>query len=420
MTNQQDNSPDRDVDELANFRQQFRLPYRDNGQPIRYFCGHSLGLQPIKAAEYIAQELDDWHQLGVDGHFLGQRPWLSYHERLTPGLAKLCGALPSEVVAMNSLTVNLHLMLASFYRPTPQRYKILIERGAFPSDRYAVASQIEWHGYQAEQALLELSPRADEATIRQEDIADILRQEGEQIAVVLLPGVQYLTGQVFDVNTLNHTAQQYGCVVGFDLAHAIGNIDLKLHDWNVDFAVWCGYKYLNGGPGAIAGCFVHERHDASNLPRLAGWWGHNKANRFNMPAKFEPLPGAEGWQISNPPILAMSSLLASLELFQQAGLQQLRQKTAHLTGHLRQQLERHFSNRIDIITPDAGIARGAQLSLQLRMVSDCAKQVRTQLDERGFICDWREPNIIRIAPVPLYNSFADIDALLDTLQQLID
>jgi kynureninase len=401
-------------DPLSRFRERFLLPYRDQ-HTLRYFCGHSLGLQPKHVADYIQQELNDWHRLGVEGHFHGTRPWLSYHERLTPALAMLCGANESEVVAMNSLSVNLHLMLTSFYRPTATRYKILIERSAFPSDRYAVISQLELHGYSADQALIELTPKPGENTLRTEEIIATLNREGEQIAAVLLPGVQYLTGQVFDIAAITRAAQQHGCTVGFDLAHAVGNIELKLHDWNVDFAAWCGYKYLNGGPGAIAGCFVHERHGQTHLPRLAGWWGHNKANRFAMPAQFEPLPGAEGWQISNPPILAMTPLLASLELFQQAGISQLRNKTTQLASHLRTRLTNELSDHINIITPDMGAANGAQLSLRVRTTVDAAKRVRQQLDEHGVICDWREPDIIRVAPVPLYNSFADIDALVDQL-----
>jgi len=401
-------------DSLAPYRAQFYLP-ESNGEPQSYFCGHSLGLQPRRARQYALEELQEWEKLGVEGHFRGARPWLSYHERLTPHLAQLTGAHASEVVAMNSLTVNLHLMLASFYRPTAQRHKILIERGAFPSDRYAATSQLRWHGVDAGN-VIEIGPRDGESCLRFDDIAAVLELEGSNIATVLLPGVQYLTGQRFDMQNIAALARQQGCIVGFDLAHAIGNVPLALHDWNVDFAVWCGYKYLNGGPGAIGGAFVHQRHhrDAS-LPRLTGWWGHDSHSRFAMPDTYVPMPGAEAWQLSNPPILATAPLLASLELFTQAGLTALRGKSIALTAYLEQLLHARASNRITILTPADQAARGAQLSLRLNVERARAKDIHRQLTARGFVCDWREPDIVRVAPAPFYNTYKEVWLLVDTL-----
>ena len=405
-------------DALADYRAQFHLACDASGAPQRYFCGHSLGLQPRNAEDYVRQELDDWRRLAVEGHFAGKRPWLSYHERLTPALAQLCGAAPLEVVAMNSLTVNLHLLLVSFFKPTRERYKILIERDAFPSDRYAVVSQLNWHGLDSHDALLEVAPRAGEDALRTEDVQALLDREGARIAVVLLPGVQYLTGQALDMATIARDARQRGCIVGFDLAHAIGNLPLALHDWNVDFAVWCGYKYLNGGPGAIGGAFVHERHAREDLPRFAGWWGHDKASRFAMPHTLQALPGAEGWQISNPPILAMAPLLASLELFERAGMQALRDKSLRLTGFLETLIHERLRG-VDILTPPEPHARGAQLSLRFDMPRDRAKHLHVQLMQAGYISDWREPNVMRIAPAPLYNTFEDAWMLVDALAKTI-
>jgi kynureninase len=402
-------------DSLAAYRSEFHLPVAANGQPQSYFCGNSLGLQPRRARDYVLEELREWEKHAVEAHFNAVRPWLSYHERLTPGLAMLAGALPSEVVAMNSLTVNLHLLLASFYRPTQERYKILIERSAFPSDRYAAVSQIQWHGFDANAALIEVAPRAGEELVRTEDIEAILQSDGASIATVLLPGVQYLTGQRFDMAEIVRLAHRRGCVVGFDLAHAIGNVPLALHDLNADFAVWCSYKYLNSGPGAIGGAFVHERHHAATLPRLAGWWGHDKASRFAMPEQFNPIRGAEAWQLSNPPILAAAPLLASLELFTRAGMPALRDKSLRLTAYLEQLLRERASEQVTILTPQDSAARGAQLSLRLNMTREQAKHVHAQLAARDFICDWREPDVLRVAPAPFYNTYKEVWMLVDTL-----
>jgi kynureninase len=397
------------ADRLAGFRSEFLLPTRKDGTPSVYLCGHSLGLQPRRTAGIIREELEVWAQHGVDGHFESQRPWLSYHEQLSRGLATLAGAQPGEVAAMNSLTVNLHLMLISFYRPTPQRHRLVIEKRAFSSDRYAVVSQITQRGFDAATSLVELQPRPGETTLRTEDVCEFLTREGRSVATVMLPGVQYLTGQCFDMAAITACARHAGCTVGFDLAHAMGNVPLSLHEWNVDFAVWCGYKYLNAGPGALGGCFVHERHArAFDLPRLAGWWGHDKASRFTMPEDFLPLPGAEGWQLSNPSILAAAPLIASLDLFERAGQAQLHEKSLALTAFLDTQLRDRLGDSLTILTPAAPAARGCQLSLRLHREATEARAVHTALTAAGFVCDWREPDVIRVAPVPLYNTFRDV------------
>jgi kynureninase len=402
-------------DSLAAYRAEFHLPVAASGQSQTYLCGNSLGLQPRRARDYVLEELHEWEKHAVEGHVNAVRPWLTYHERLTPGLALIAGALPSEVVAMNSLTVNLHLLLASFYRPTQQRYKILIERSAFPSDRYAAVSQIQWHGFDPHTTLMEVGPRDGEELVRTEDIEAVLQREGASIATVILPGVQYLTGQCFDMAEIVRLAHREGCVVGFDLAHAIGNVPLALHDWNADFAVWCSYKYLNSGPGAIGGAFVHERHHATALPRLAGWWGHDKDSRFAMPEQFNPIRGVEAWQLSNPPILAAAPLLASLELFTRAGMPALREKSMRLTAYLEQLLRERASQQVTIITPHDSAARGAQLSLRLNVAREQAKHIHAQLAARDFICDWREPDVLRVAPTPFYNTYTEVWMLVDTL-----
>jgi kynureninase len=409
------------ADPLARQRNKFHLPITIGGNTQVYFCGHSLGLQPKHTASLLNEELLAWQHQAVEGHFASTRPWLSYHEQVAPGLAQLCGASPTEVVAMNSLTVNLHLMLVSFYRPTQQRYKVLIEAQAFPSDRYAARSQIEWHGFDANTGLIEATPREGEQTLRSEDLVALIEQHGDDLALVLLPGVQYLTGQLFDMAAITRAAQAKGCVVGFDLAHAIGNVSLKLHDWNADFAVWCSYKYLNSGPGSIGGCFVHERH-ANNfsLPRFAGWWGHDKGTRFAMPDVFRPSPGAEGWQLSNPPILACAPLLASLQVFASTDMQVLRTKSLQMTGYLEQLLHALLGERITVITPSDATARGAQLSVRLNASRELARQWHEQLQARGFICDWREPDILRIAPAPLYTRYVDVWELVSTMQSLLN
>ncbi|MBB6094369.1 kynureninase [Povalibacter uvarum] len=421
-------TPDRDAltrmdatDPLANLRNEFHIPPRADGSPSVYFCGHSLGLQPKRTATILNEELATWAKHGVEGHFEPRRPWLSYHEQLTGGLARLTGALPSEVVAMNSLTVNLHLMLTSFYRPTKERSRIVIERSAFPSDRYAVASQIAQRGFDPAACLVQLGPRPDEVLIRTDDVCEFLEREGSTIATVMFPGVQYLSGQWFDMKQIVSCAHAQGIVVGFDLAHAVGNVPLALHDSNADFAVWCSYKYLNSGPGAIGGCFVHERHArAFDLPRFAGWWGHDKSSRFEMPEAFRPLPGAEGWQLSNPSIFSAAPLLASLELFDRAGMDALRKKALALTGCLSTLLQERLRDRVSILTPADPAQRGCQLSLRLHRPPAAARAVHTALTTANFTCDWREPDVIRVAPVPLYNTFSEVGAFVEALARALN
>jgi kynureninase len=392
-------------DPLASFRQKFHIPLGPDGKEVSYFCGHSLGLQPKQTREYIEQELKDWEALAVEAHFRGRNPWMPYHRFLTDDMAKIVGAKPIETVMMNSLTVNLHLMMVSFYRPTPQRDKIVIEGGAFPSDRWAVKSQLRYHGFEPATSLIELKPRPSEATLRQEDIEEVLAREGKSIALVLLGGVNYATGQAFDMEAITRAGHAQGCVVAFDLAHAAGNVPVKLHDWDVDFAVWCSYKYLNGGPGCVAGCFVHERHAReSELPRFAGWWGHEEQTRFLMGPDFKPAPGAEGWQLSNPPILSMAPVRASLSIFAEAGMDRLRQKSIALTGYLEFLLNQPASSKFSIITPREPEHRGAQLSIR---VLQNGRSVVDQLTAEGILCDWREPDILRVAPTPLYNTYSD-------------
>ena len=416
-------------DPLAGFRARFALPLDPRGEPLIYLCGHSLGLQPLTARERVNEELENWARLAVQAHEQGERPWVPYHENLTAGLAALSGAHPDEVVAMNSLTVNLHLMLASFYRPQGERRRILIEAGAFSSDRHAVASQIAWHGLDPESTLLELPPAAGEATVPEEAIEECLSRRGAEIALVLWPGVQFRTGQAFDIARITRAAHAAGCVAGFDLAHSIGNTPLALHAADADFAVWCSYKYLNGGPGAIGGCFVHQRHSEAQprtrhggaLPgvRLAGWWGHEEPTRFLMEPQFRAAVGAAAWQISNPPILAAAPLIASLSIFLQAGIEALRAKSLALTGFL-EELLRPMAPAVEILTPRDPARRGCQLSLRLAAGEHRGKQVFDALAARGVVCDWRSPDIIRVAPVPLYNRFEDAwrftHALSETLQ----
>jgi kynureninase len=400
------------ADPLAPFRDRFHIPTTPAGSDCVYLCGHSLGLQPKSARAYIEQELQDWERLGVEGHFHAQNPWLSYHEIMAAPTARLVGALPNEVVVMNSLTVNLHLMMVSFYRPTATRHQIVIESSAFPSDQYAVQSQIDFHGYDPAKSLHEIAPRPGETTIRSEDIEKWLAEKGEQTALLLFSGVNYYTGQAFDCARITRAAHAQGCMVGFDMAHAAGNLQLQLHDWDVDFAVWCSYKYLNGGPGCIAGCFVHERHAHNQqLPRFAGWWGHDKSSRFQMPSQFQPIPGAEGWQLSNPSILSMAALRASLAVFDEATMARLRAKSETLTAYLEFLLAQQVNEEFSILTPRDAAQRGAQLSLQ---ITKCGRAVCDRLARQGILCDWREPDILRVAPVPLYNSFADVHTFADT------
>ncbi len=385
-----------------------------------YLSGHSLGLQPKSAKGFVDQELADWRQLGVLGHHRAERPWIGYHEALAAGLAELVGAGPTEVVAMNSLTVNLHLMLVSFFRPDARRNCIAIEQSAFPSDRYAVVSQLEFHGLNAAEHLLELAPRPGERCLRTEDVISTLERDGSRLALVLLPGVQYLTGQQLELAALIAAARRAGAVVGLDLAHAIGNTPLALNAWNADFAVWCNYKYLNAGPGAVGGCFVHERHAVNpRLPRFAGWWGQDKATRFEMGPEFVPIEGAEGWQVSNPPILSTAPLLASLEIFKRARLERLRAKSIELTGYLQALIEALLPDQVEIITPTAPDARGCQLSLRLARSPRAAQRCHQRLTAAGVIGDWREPDILRLAPTPLYNSFSDVFGAVDMLSRAI-
>ena len=392
-------------DPLGGFRRRFNFPLEKNGRAPVYLCGNSLGLQPALAVDYVEQELAHWKDYAVDGHFHSPRPWTKYHRYATAGFAELTGALESEVVAMNTLTVNLHILMASFYRPTPERHKIVIERGAFPSDQYAAASQLRVRGFDPADALLEWSPPPGEARLRIADLEALLEREGDAVALLLLPGVQYYTGQVLDMRAICELGRRYGCHVGLDLAHAVGNVPLELHDWGPDFASWCTYKYLNAGPGAIAGVFVHGRHRATE-DFLHGWWGNEDATRFRMDPEFRPAAGAEAWQMSNPPILSLAPVAASLELFQEATLPALCDKSEKLTGYLRWLIESCFGGRVGTITP--ADAQGCQLSLVVLDESRGARKVFERLCELNVTGDWRYPNVIRVAPVPLYNSFEDI------------
>ncbi len=389
-------------DDLRSYRNEFHIPLQKNGDPHVYMCGNSLGLQPKRTKQFLNQELDDWATFGVEGHFHAKNPWLPYHEFLAESYAKIVGAKNSEVVAMNTLTVNLHLMMVSFYRPTQKRHKIIIEGDAFPSDIYAVESQIKHHGFLPESSLIKLRPRDGESAIRTEDISAIIERDGDEIALIMLGGVNYYTGQVFNFEIITKLAQNKEIVVGFDLAHAAGNIKLELHKWGVDFAVWCSYKYLNSGPGSVAGAYIHEKHHNANLPRFAGWWGHNKEERFKMPDKFNPITSAEGWQLSNPPILSLAAIRASLSIFDEVGMEKLVSKSKKLTDYLVFLLNSIETDRIEIITPKE---RGCQLSIR---VKNGDKKLFDSITRKGVIADWREPDVIRVAPIPLYNSFQDV------------
>jgi len=407
------------ADPLREFRDRFHLPRGRTRAQAVYLCGNSLGLQPRGVQHLLEEELKAWAENAVLAHMEGRRPWLPYHEQLAENTALIVGAQPGEVVNMNSLTVNLHLMMVSFYRPTRDRGGILIEQGAFPSDRYAVVSQLQYHGRNVEKDLIEVAPREGEDNVRPDDLLSLIEREGDRIALVMLPGVQYRTGQSFDMGAISDAAHRKGCQVGFDLAHAAGNLELRLHDWDADFAVWCSYKYLNSGPGAVAGCFVHERHGRKPLPRFSGWWGHSKSRRFLMGPEFEVLEGAEGWQLSNPPILAMAPLIASFELFRAASMRALREKSVRLTGYLESLLDARLGNRIGIITPRDVNARGCQLSLRVPGGMDAGRRVFDALEERDVIGDWREPDTIRVAPVPLYNTYEECWEFVDVLAQVL-
>ncbi len=404
------------ADPLSRFRAEFHIPPHGDGEQV-YFCGNSLGLQPRGVREAVLQELDDWRDLGVEGHFRGRHPWMPYHETLRAPLAALVGAEPSEVVAMNTLTVNLHLLMVSFYRPSGARRAILIETGAFPSDRHAVESQIRLHGGDPATDLIELAPDEPAGTLSMAAIERCLAEHGPRIALVLWPGVQYRTGQAFDLAAITRMAQAQGCVVGFDLAHAVGNLALRLHDSGADFAAWCHYKYCNAGPGAVAGAFVHARHAHTDRPRLAGWWGHDQATRFRMAPDFVPAPGADGWQLSNPPILSMAPLRVSLAQFQRAGMDALRARSQRLTAHLDALIRSRLHDTLEIVTPAEPERRGCQLSLRVRGGRDRGRDLFQRLAAQGILGDWREPDVIRISPAPLYNRFIDLQRFVHAVEQ---
>ncbi len=396
------------------YRDHFHIP-QVNGEDAIYFCGNSLGLQPKKTKAYIEETLEDWARLGVEGHLHARHPWLPYHEFLTASTARLVGARESEVVVMNSLTVNLHLLMASFYRPTADRYKILIESDAFPSDRYAVASQVQMHGFSPEDAIVLWRPAPGKHLLDMEELEDILRMEGDQVALILVGGVNYYTGQYVDIPAITRLGHEYGITVGFDLAHAAGNVAMQLHDWEVDFAAWCSYKYLNSGPGSLGGVFIHDRWGQDlSVPRLSGWWGHNKTTRFRMRDEFDPLPGAEGWQLSNPPILSMAAIRASMELFDEAGISNLQAAARVNVQYLYDTLS--GLPGIEILTPADPDRRGSQLSL---LVSGHGRPLFDRLTEAGVIADWREPDVIRIASAPLYNTRADAERFTSIVKAMV-
>jgi kynureninase len=404
-------------DPLAKYRTAFHIPKDEQGNDWLYFTGNSLGLQPKTTKSAIEQELNDWANLGVEGHFEAKNPWMPYHEFLTESMAKIMGAKPIEIVVMNTLTTNLHLLMVSFYNPTKKRHKILIESDAFPSDRYAVQTQLEFHGYDTNECLIEWTPRKGEKLLRTEDLEQILETQGEEIALLLIGGVNYYTGQYLDLKKIAALGHAKGCKVGIDLAHGAGNIQPELHDSGIDFAAWCTYKYLNAGPGSLGGVFVHERyaHDKT-LKRFAGWWSQNKATRFNMRQPLDITPGAEGWQLSNPPILSMAAIKAALDLFNEVGMNKLREKSIKLTGYLEFLIKGLNHAQIEIITPSDSNQRGCQLSIQ---VKNANKDLHKKLTEQHVITDWREPDVIRCAPVPFYNSFEDVFRMVEILKTLL-
>lgn len=412
-------------DPLKKFRNEFHIPKDKNGKELLYFCGNSLGLQPKKTQEYLQEELNDWAKLGVEGHTDAKHPWMPYHEFLTEKMAKIVGAKPSETVVMNTLTTNLHLLMVSFFRPTKTRYKIVIESDAFPSDKYAMESQLKFHDIDPKDGLILWKPRDGEDLCRFEDLEKIMEEQGEEIALLMIGNTNYYTGQYFPMKKITELGHKHGCKVGFDLAHGAGNIFPDLHKNGPDFAVWCTYKYLNSGPGSLGGAFVHERH-ANNpeLKRFSGWWGHNKSTRFNMRKDFDAIPGAEGWQLSNPPILSMAAIRASLDLFDEAGFENLREKSKKLTGYLEFLIEGLNNDRIHIITPKKPEERGCQLSVQVknlpRRQAGADKSLHQKLTEAGTITDWREPDVIRVAPTPLYNSFEDVFQFAKKLKEVLN
>ncbi|MCK0123577.1 kynureninase [Gelidibacter sp. F2691] len=405
-------------DALASYRDRFHIPKDTNGNDLIYMTGNSLGLQPKSTKDYIHQELEDWANLGVEGHTEAKNPWLHYHELLTENMAKVVGAKPIEVIVMNTLTVNLHLMMVSFYKPTPKRYKILIEADAFPSDKYAVESQLKHHGFDPKDGVVLWKARKGEELANYEDLEAIMETQGDDIALIMIGGVNYYTGQFFDFKRITQLGHKHGCLVGFDCAHGAGNVALNLHDSGADFAVWCTYKYLNSGPGSLGGAFVHERHAHNkDLNRFAGWWSHNKATRFKMRDEFDQLAGAEGWQLSNPPILSMAAIRASLDIFAEVGMEKLTAKSKELTGYFEFLLNQLGNDSIKIITPSNPDERGCQLSIQ---VKNADKALHNKLTEAGVISDWREPDVIRYAPTPLYNSFEDVYHLVEKLKEILN
>lgn len=404
-----------DADILYKYRDEFLFP-QHKGKDVIYLCGNSLGLQPKNVIEYFTQELNDWAEYGVEGHFKSKRPWFSYHHLFTKSLANIVGALETEVVASNTLTVNLHLLMLSFYKPTKQRYKIIMEAGAFPSDMYAVETQVRLHGFDPEDAIVEVSPRKGEHTIQQEDIEAAILTHKNKVALVMFGGVNYYTGQYFDIKQITEVAHSVGAYAGFDLAHAVGNKVLHLHDWGVDFACWCSYKYLNAGPGAVGGLFVQEKHAKDpNIFRLGGWWGHDEKTRFKMKKGFKPMKSAQSWQLSNAQVMNMAALRASLDIFDEVGMHKLAEKSLHLTAYTEMLLKQITNVKFEIITPSNPIERGCQLSL---LFKSKGKEVFEALENNGIVADWREPNVIRIAPTPLYNSYEDVFSFCEVLKQI--
>ena len=404
-------------DPISYLRNEFHIPRDKDGKEWLYFTGNSLGLQPKITSKYIEQELDDWANFGVEGHFEAKNPWLSYHELLTDTMAKVVGAKPIEVVVMNTLTTNLHLLMVSFYQPSKTKYKIIIEGDAFPSDRYAVQSQLSFHGFDPEEALIEWKPKEGKELLELEDLKSILDSQGDEVALLLIGGVNYYTGQYLDIKKIAELGHAKKCMVGIDLAHGAGNIQPDLHDSSIDFAAWCTYKYLNSGPGSLSGLFVHEKHaQRKDLPRFAGWWNHNKETRFNMRQPFDVMEGAEGWQLSNPPILSMAAIKASLDIFEKVGMDALVKKSKKLTGFFEYLVNEIASDTIKIITPTNPNERGCQLSLQ---VKNADKNLHKKLTENNIITDWREPDVIRCAPVPMYTSFEDVYHMVTILESLL-
>ena len=404
-------------DPISYLRNEFHIPRDKHGKEWLYFTGNSLGLQPKITSKYIDQEPDDWANFGVEGHFEAKNPWLSYHELLTDTMAKVVGAKPVEVVVMNTLTTNLHLLMVSFYQPSKTKYKIIIESDAFPSDRYAVQSQLSFHGFDPDEALIEWKPKEGKELLELEDLKSILDSQGDEVALLLIGGVNYYTGQYLDIKKIAELGHAKKCMVGIDLAHGVGNIQPNLHDSGVDFAAWCTYKYLNSGPGSLSGLFVHEKHaQRKDLPRFAGWWNHNKETRFNMRQPFDVMSGAEGWQLSNPPILSMAAIKASLDIFDKVGMSALLNKSKKLTGFFEYLIHEIASDTIKIITPTHPNERGCQLSLQ---VKNANKNLHKKLTENNIITDWREPDVIRCAPVPMYTSFEDVYCMVKTLESLL-